>query len=247
MALPRLGYWSKTSPRVLSPLKRFMSAFPALPWSDRRQSGSHRRARQRAIVAVSCAVPEHYIRTVHVLIVLVIVHVRGVAYRSACCAAVVNLIAVIGQIPYVGNAKRISDSVFEPWSDDVASARDLVSHAPHVTHERISWLAELGANRVPARPENEKQKAVKHVLGKAVNVEVKSPVRVVIVRFAHASVLHCGKGKCRLDRPVQIKSPLLDIAIPSRSHLRRENQPVRPFFGGHAIECARLRSGMGAA
>src|SRR5438445_352702 len=108
----------------------------------------------------------------------------------------------------------------------------------------MSGLAELAANRLPVRPEQEKQEAVQRVVWEAVNVEVKSPVDVVIVREAHAPKLHRRERERRLDRSIQIKSPPLDVAIMACPHLRGQDQPVRPYFGGHTIECARVRPGM---
>ena len=76
------------------------------------------------------------------------------------------------------------------------------------------------------------------------NVEVESPVDMMVVDVAHARALDRGKREPRADGAVGMQPPLADVAVPAGFHLADEHNLVRQDVDADAKEVAGIRSGV---
>ena len=82
------------------------------------------------------------------------------------------------------------------------------------------------------------------VIRKTIDVEIEAPIGVMVVGLWRARIRHRREPETRFDRAVEKERPLLNVSIPPRLHLRRQDQPIDALFHRDALEGASVGPGM---
>ena len=73
-------------------------------------------------------------------------------------------------------------------------------------------------------------------MSRRANVEIQTPIDVVRVEVAGASILRSRETEAWTDRPIRVQAPLRDVPIPAGLHLADENHLSSIYIDRHAGE-----------
>src|SRR2546430_5527517 len=93
----------------------------------------------RTCVSISHAIPYHYVLSIEALTADVLVEVSRISVAADGRTAVINLVIMVTQGPYIGDspvsgARKVCPIITRAGHHLVAPATNLVAHAPPLSH-----------------------------------------------------------------------------------------------------------------
>src|SRR5215211_1132009 len=158
--------------------------------------------------------------------------------------AVIQLVTVVSQAPDVGDAIGIGSSIAQTRINSVSAMGIAVHHSPAPGKDRAFSLCFSDNWRPLWAPREEEPLLLDDISTGAIDIEVKTPIDMVLMRHAGARVARTGEAESGPDGAVVPQSPVRDIAIPPRLHFTHQPKLTVVVPQRDALKVACVRSGL---
>src|SRR5690242_210524 len=142
---------------------------------------------------------------------------------------VVDLVAMIPENPNIPGAERPvrllgGDPVFGSRYDFISGARGDVLHPPFALVPWVAWPRNLKVLFMPVVTADDRWVVKLHdaIAAGSLDIEIETPVGMVVVHVAHARAFGSGETEARSDSAVGGEPPLAYIAIPAGFHFAHQ-------------------------
>ena len=194
-------------------------------WSD---DVALARIRMVLVVQEMPRVPNNYVLTVHRVSTDesgdLCLCLRGRYLSPDDGNAIIDLLAVVPENPHVCDAVVIGRAIHRAGPDLVAGSTRFVHDTVSAADSRVALPLCFFDDGVPlqsgwaAACRNHHALHLKRVVGGAVDIEIETPVHVMLMPHARSRVSRARESKSCADRSVVSHSPVRHVSVPSRHH-----------------------------